>query len=87
MVKAEDRPPPSGLPWPNQELPLLFVDVDGKERRPRGMGLLQAGASAGGGSSFANAEEAAVALECAVVQNAHDVVSIVLQVPRDGVAG
>lgn len=64
MVRPEDRPPPRGVPWLNPELPVLFVDVDGKERRPRGMGLLQAGgASAGGGSSFANAEEATVALE------------------------
>lgn len=63
MVKPEDRPPPCGIPWPVAGLPMLFVDVEGRERRPRAMGLLQAG---GPGSSFANEEEAAVALKCVV---------------------
>ncbi len=70
MVDPALRPPPSGIDWPCPEFPLLFVDVQGKETRPRGLGsLLQLGEQAGGsgGSSYANVEEARVALGYAPV--------------------
>lgn len=65
MVDPALRPAPKGIQWPNPDVPLLFVDVQGEETRPRGLGtFVQSGeqGSGGGGSSYANAEEARVAL-------------------------
>lgn len=78
-VGAAERPPVAGVPWSSPDCPVLFINVEGEERRAGGGGggdrrgaggrsrdSDSEGGGGGGGASYSNPAEAEVAMKALV---------------------